>query len=107
MGRMITQVPKKKAVENEDPEADITNIGLLDDVSADNMTLMNNPVNNTIDNKPLRAGPSVAAEEEDDFPLLSLELKLERAAEIHEEQERERLQKLKKSRGFGAKIDLR
>ena len=78
-------VIQKKVKEVEDPEADvtnITNIGLLDDKSADDMSVIN-PGDITIEKSNQKPAPKgtnkVDEEEEDDFHLLKLEDKLERA----------------------------
>ena len=81
-----------KHQEQEDPEADVTNItnfGLLDDRSADDIGDVNIDQKNQQKFAPISL--KVDEEEEDDFPRLSLELKLERAKEIKAEIENERL----------------
>lgn len=73
---------------------------------------MLNPGDVTIEKQSKKGDRSVAAkndddeEEEDDFPRLSLELKLEKAEQVKAEIERERLQALKRARGFSAKNAL-
>ena len=73
---------------------------------------MLNPGDVTIEKQSKKGAKSVAAnnddddEEEDDFPRLSLELKLEKAEQVKAEIERERLQALKRARGFSAKNAL-
>ena len=73
---------------------------------------MLNPGDVTIEKQSKKGTKSVAAnnddddEEEDDFPRLSLELKLEKAEQVKAEIERERLQALKRARGFSAKNAL-